>query len=908
MDSVSDDRKQLSLLYHKTLSTYGGNLWNLKDNAVDLKFNETDTFLAISQDGATVAISGEEGILIVKDLAGSNLIFDLIIDENNESSNQEDDDSTVENNQINFACLSPSGTRMLLNKNDTPSTFHFVDFTTGITLIVNKEDKITAMCFLLDGNYFALGTSNGVVTVYEFVASTEDEEEKSSNGAFESSIRIVRNQKLHNKAVTILVPSSNGVGLLASYAKDHSMCIWTLHDNRVVVVYPSFSITDIEMDLCALKFSLDNAGLIGVYGDGTIMEWEKDNYIWRTYGENNTVSDSSSQSLDDSKSQEIYISSADFSWDRKTVLLGYIDGSVKLYNQDTDQAVLLKKAGTKLDRVHKVSFSRSDRNITSIFGSPLKIKHWEKNTLPQRPSSSSIQLPAEDKCQATKPLPQLKSSLEFYLVALSPDKKVFAKVGSDYAIYVWQNADSVTCFRLQNAFRVFRGHITKITALAISDRNMIISGSYNGCVRVWNVESGQQFIIPLRYEVGIHSVAISGKSIAVATKHSYTPRSYTPIIHWRLLSDEMKEGTIPLNSSNIQKTLCIYEHYHQHIDMRTARRPFNFFSGVVPEKYVYIFCLSSPNVVSIYECAPKKTKPIFTMEITSSSEISFLTVSHMKLLLGTSNGNIRIFSNLLRQLPFINPRTQKKDGLNLDVQRGVIPSKSYISFMTISKDEKYLATISTEDINIYKFLENNKLMHYANIKKPYFKDMRDFPNIVNSAFFTADNTYLCVLSTVRSAMHIKIKPNIKNLTTKLQNICVKLVNKKRNTKKNSSIESFDQLSTDDIKEIGITEFVKALNSTNMNNINSFLLTHSESKDQSLLQQINNKKQRKTKRDYVPLLKRVLEKMIPERTGEKQPDKDKTRQSKPLPPPKKSPPSVGGNFSSSESDDSSSDGF
>lgn len=885
MDSGSDEQKQLSLLYHNTLSTYDGNLWTQKDNAVDLKFNDTDTFLALSQDCTKVAISGSRGEIIVKDLADGELFFEIGY-ENNETSNQKDDDSTAKNNQIKFACLSPSGKRILWDTNEIPSSFGFFDFTTEAMIekeIVNKEHKITAMCFLLDGKYFALGTSNGVVTVYEFIASTEDEEE---------NLGIVRNQKLHNEAVTSLVPSSNGVVLLASYAKDHSMCIWSLHDDTVVVVYPSFSISDIEMDLCVLRFSLDNTWLIGVYGDGTIVEWEEDNEDVRIYGQRSTVSDSSSQSADDSKSQEI-LSSADLSWDGQTVLLGYKNGAVILYDRGTEQGVRLQQAGTTLDRVHKVSFSRSDRNITSIFGRPLKINHWEDYSFSQRPSSSSIRLPAEDKRQATEPLPQLKSSLEFYLVALSPDKKVFAKVGSDNAIYVWQNADSVTCFRLQNAFRVFRGHITKITALAISDRNMIISGSYNGCVRVWNVESGQQFINPTRYEASIHSVAISGKSIAVATKHSYTPRSYTPIIHWRLLSNEMKEGTIPLKFSNIQNNLCIYEHYF----WKSKANPITPDVGL--KKNVYVFCLSSPGVVSIYECVSKKRqKLIINMELidrASSEKISFLTVSHQKLLLGTSNGNIRIFSNLLSKLPEITPKMIKNNNLILDIQKKVITSKNYISFMTISKNGEYLAAISTKDIIIYKFLNNNKLLHYANITQSSIEGMRDFPEKVNSAFFTADNTYLCILSTVRSAMHIKIKPKIKNLTTKLQNICVTLVNNKRKIEGESSFESFDQLSTDDIKEIGITEFANALNSTNMNNINSFLLTHSESKDQSLLQKINEKKGRKTKKDYVPLLKNVLKKMIPE--------EHTTRQRQAPPPKNKRQPVVEGSSSSSQSDDS-----
>lgn len=154
---------------------------------------------------------------------------------------------------------------------------------------------------------------------------------------------------------------------------------------------------------------------------------------------------------------------ADLSPDGRRAVIGWADGTVKVFDLTTGQQTLeLAGHNAQVDQAH---YSPDGRMIaTACWDYTARL--WD--------------------AQTGRELHRLNHGGSVYAVAFSPDGKHLAAAGEDRMVYLWDTATGLEMTTL-------KGHTRQIYALAFSpDGRTLASGSLDGTVRLWRAASEQE--------------------------------------------------------------------------------------------------------------------------------------------------------------------------------------------------------------------------------------------------------------------------------------------------------------------------------------------------------------------------------------------------------------------------------
>ncbi|WP_088892458.1 AAA-like domain-containing protein [Leptolyngbya ohadii] len=341
--------------------------------------------------------------------------------------------------------------------------------------------------------------------------------------------------RLKGHTARIMAVSVNGEGLIASAGADKTIRLWQ-PDGRLIRVFddPQQQHQD---TILSLVFSPDGKTLISGSADNTIRLWNLDGSLRKTL----TGSDASVKSLSispDGKtlvsgetnssetggkvrlwdveqqnptSQIIFPMSQNssgggtnvavvrFSPDGRTIAAGGNDGKIRFFTAD---GKFLGEINNELS-VNEIRFSETHPVIAvgDIFG---HIKLWDISTISPQ-GSNAAQNAGRDRTEDSRRIPYLalvdvenahKGAIRS--IQFSQDGKTLISAGEDYRIRLWRirpNQDrklAGVSSRLQ-AFdivpmKILQGHTSVVSDLSIgSDRQRLISGSWDKTVRLWTL-------------------------------------------------------------------------------------------------------------------------------------------------------------------------------------------------------------------------------------------------------------------------------------------------------------------------------------------------------------------------------------------------------------------------------------
>ncbi|OAX40415.1 WD40 repeat-like protein [Rhizopogon vinicolor AM-OR11-026] len=215
----------------------------------------------------------------------------------------------------------------------------------------------------------------------------------------------------------------------------------------------------------------------------------------------------------------------------KTIASGSIEGTVRLWNVETEE-VIAKWAGHTTvvrslcwsadgERVVSGSVDGTARvwNVESgktVLG-PIR-GHAYVSTVIYSPDMTKIATGGENAVKIWDAITaELLSTLkhenpaQVWCIALSPNGKTIVSGSSDGAVRLW-NVES------EKAIAEWAGHPDIVRSLRWSaDGERVISGSYDGMTRVWNVESGKIVLGPIKAHNNVLAAIYSPDLRKIAT-------------------------------------------------------------------------------------------------------------------------------------------------------------------------------------------------------------------------------------------------------------------------------------------------------------------------------------------------------------------------------------------------------
>ncbi|MBX9654371.1 hypothetical protein K2Y11_12220 [bacterium] len=170
-----------------------------------------------------------------------------------------------------------------------------------------------------------------------------------------------------------------------------------------------------------------------------------------------------------------------YSPDGKKLLTASRDRSAKIWDQTTAEPLLTFAQHT--DAVYAVG-SNPEGTIACSIGADKQLRFWQMEGNGDQKSAQNAH--QETACR----------------LLFAPSGKIVVTVGNDKRVIAWNPADG-------KVIREFNGHQDVVYSVALSaDEKKLATGSWDGEIRVWNVENG---------ELVTHFVAVAGKAVTAST-------------------------------------------------------------------------------------------------------------------------------------------------------------------------------------------------------------------------------------------------------------------------------------------------------------------------------------------------------------------------------------------------------
>lgn len=283
---------------------------------------------------------------------------------------------------------------------------------------------------------------------------------------------------------------------IASGNSDGTLNLWNLESN-IYKTMNKFEGQKIE----SVAFSPDSNIVATGNSDGTIQLWYHDS-------EKNTFN----QSGEPLQTSAEAVLSVAFSPDGKILASGNSDGTIQLWNQDSQKNTfkLGEPLQTSADKtgaeaVWSVVFSPDGKILASGSDNGI-LKLWDVEKRRETDSKPAHQDPIYSVAFSSAP-----SRSRFFLNLDKLDKQQLASGSYDGTIKLW-NIDSSSSKKIQGTPKILTPHNQLLSIALSKDGKILASGSDDGTIKLWNTLSGQPLRTLKSHPYGVLSLAFDGDS------------------------------------------------------------------------------------------------------------------------------------------------------------------------------------------------------------------------------------------------------------------------------------------------------------------------------------------------------------------------------------------------------------
>ena len=379
-------------------------------------------------------------------------------------------------------------------------TIKLWDAETGakVRTYTDPKDRIHRVAFCQGGQRIVSSSDGGRIKFWDVQTGKELDDQAGNYLTFFGNKRFIDYSAMNGRGFAV---SPNGQQIVSSFALH--VCLWDAESKAPVrtsdqidnvTAYPFYD----------ADFSADGTRIVTGSGRGRIHVWDvKDSIAKATPASGAIDGDMGAKNAqrEPTTPPTVLTTTSTMSWvrevygvafspDSKTIVSGYREGNIKLWDVQTGKELKTLRAGNgHKDHVLSVAFSPDGKWIVSG-STDNTIKLWD--------------------AQSGEELKTLTGHVDIRSVAVSPDGQTIASGGGNNSIKLWN-------VQTGKELKTLTGHTTNVRSVAFSpDGQTIASGSADKTIKLWDVQTGREINNLTGHTADALSVAFSpdGQTIA----------------------------------------------------------------------------------------------------------------------------------------------------------------------------------------------------------------------------------------------------------------------------------------------------------------------------------------------------------------------------------------------------------